>query len=440
MIWFTRIVLLVLAASLGTGVMPTAPVLADAVETSATAPADAGVLSRYRDRLPALRAQIPAITAAAEVVAKRWVDHQPMLLHYPFGGDANNFTMEMISRAGGLDNAQLTTMRQPLRTEHDVYVVAPRSWEKGGAFLAQGLPEARQRGWLTVVFASKQGMPEDAAIDLLIDNHAPAGDDSHAAVNQIVNITNGWLWTCELTAALTRLGHHPGILKGMALPGATAHNERYQHSDMVPVLYDWDQPIPAGKLAELYLDAIERELAMLEGKAMQDQIARAADLAAQRVRDGGTLWASSFTHVLDGEVFVNNRSPIKAFRGISTGPNGETFTDNLKKGDLLLFFGEWTLNLPWLDYLAIIRSTGADYIPSFRVGSEPLEPMEGDDVFYDLRVDDALMVLNQPWPVENAVVDIPFPPGRMAPVSGVHVCLLYRMLDEAIAERLAPKQ
>ena len=50
---------------------------------------------------------------------------------------------------------------------------------------------------------------------------------------------------------------------------------------------------------------------------------------------------------------------------------------------------------------------------------------------------DALMVLDQPWPVENAVVDIPFPPGRMAPVSGVHVCLLYRMLDEAIAERLA---
>jgi hypothetical protein len=141
--------------------------------------------------------------------------------------------------------------------------------------------------------------------------------------------------------------------------------------------------------------------------------------------------------VLDGEVFLNNKAPTKAFRGISIGGHGETFTENLKEGDLLLWFGEWTVNIPWRDYLALIRQTKADYIASYRPFREPMEPYEvGHDIFYDQKLDDAKMVLEQRWPLDNAVVDIPFPPGRMAPISGVLVCLQYRMLDEAIAARV----
>lgn len=127
-------------------------------------------------------------------------------------------------------------------------------------------------------------------------------------------------------------------------------------------------------------------------------------------------------------------------RMCSCGANGETFTKNLKPDDLLIWFGEWTVNLPWRDYMQIIRSTGADHIVSFRRGSEEMEPMEGEgqERTYRPHVEDTLMVLDQPWPFEGAVVPIPFPPGRMAPVSGVHLCLLYRMLDEAIAARLPP--
>lgn len=43
---------------------------------------------------------------------------------------------------------------------------------------------------------------------------------------------------------------------------------------------------------------------------------------------------------------------------------------------------------------------------------------------YDFKVDDAAMVLEQRWPFENAAVEIPFPPGKMAPVSGVYVSLM----------------
>jgi hypothetical protein len=66
-----------------------------------------------------------------------------------------------------------------------------------------------------------------------------------------------------------------------------------------------------------------------------------------------------------------------------------------------------------------------------------MEPYEGKADFYDQKVREARMVLEQRWPFENAVVPIPFPPGKMAPVSGVYVCLQYRMLDSEIARRLA---
>ncbi|NQU10488.1 hypothetical protein HQ590_06850 [bacterium] len=396
------------------------------------------VTAAYRQRLVQVRQQIPAIITAAEAVAQRWVDRRHVLLHFPFGGDTGNFSMEMISRAGGLDNAQPNTVRVKLRSTNDVVVVGPRSWEKGARFLTNQLAQARSNGWLIVVFGSRAGMPADLPVDYLIDNGATTGAESKAALNIIVNITQAWVWSCELTAALTRLGWHPAILKGMPLPGSQAHNHEYQRSDGLPELYKCDTAIPAGELAGRYLDQVERQLTELEGRTTQQAIGRAADIAVDHLQRGKTIWAASNTHVLDGEVFVDNHSPIKAFRGISCGKNGETFTKNLQPGDLLFFFGEWTMNLPWRDYLAIIRSTRTDYIPSWRVFTEPTEPYErGTETFYDQQVNDALMVLDQRWPLENAAVAIPFPPGKMAPVSGVHVCLLYRLLDEAIARRLA---
>jgi hypothetical protein len=406
----------------------------------AAKPVPPTIIADCRARLAGVSARIPDITAAAEAVARRWVENRQVLLHYPFGGDTSNFSMEMCSRAGGLDNCQPNTTRLKLRSSNDAIVVAPRSWERGAEYLLRELPKAHTQGWMIVVFGSKNGMPAGLPADFLIDTGAADGGEEEAALNQVVNIVNGWMWCCELTAALTRLGWRPAILKGMPLPGAVAHNREYQRGDGLPQLYPCGDRIPPGALARSYLAAVETELHILESPATQKQIARAADMAARYLAAGKTVWAASFTHVLDGEVLVDNRSPIKAFRAISCGPKGETFTGNLKPGDLLFFFGEWTLNLPWLDYLALIRSTGADYVPSFRPSPEATEFYEGKEIFYDRRIGDARMVLEQRWPFENAAVAIPFPPGAMAPVSGVDVCLLYRMLDAAIAERLPGKE
>jgi len=354
-----------------------------------------------------------------------------VLFHFPFGGDLGDFTMENIARAGGLTNSLPNTLRVEQRTANDVIIVGPRSWEQGGEFLRTELANARKDGWLIVVFGSKQGMPADLPFDILIDNGAASGAEGEAALNQIVNVTNGWVWSSELTAALTRLGWYPGILRGMPVPGSQELNKIYQTND--PKLYPCATPIAPGVLAKQYLDGIDKMLDELEGRKSRKQIARAADFAAECLRSGHTVWASSFTHVLDGEVLVDNKSPIKGFRGISCGDHGESFTQNLKEGDLLFFFGEWSLNLPWTDYLAYIRSTHCQFIPGVRICTEPMEKWEGKADFYDYKVSDALMVLEQHWPFENAVVSIPFPPGKMAPVSGVYVCLQYRMLDEQLA-------
>lgn len=387
-------------------------------------------------RLAKVRKHLPDITRVAEAVAQRWVERKQVLIHVPFGGDGGTFAMEHISRAGGLDNAQPNTVRIKERSANDVATYGARCWgEKATKFIGTDAAKQHGAGWMIIVFGSKAGMPKEIPVDFLIDNFAKGPGEDEAAVNHMVNISNGWVFFCELTGALTRLGQRPGILLGMPIPGATANNKQFQIG--TPTLYPIETKIPRGKLGTAYLNALEQTLADLRTPEQRKQIERAAEIAAAKIKAGKTVWMSSFTHTLDGEVFENNRSPVKAFRGISCGPNGEAFTKNLKEGDLLFWFGEWTQNMPWRDYLKIIRSTHTDYIPCFRRNTEKLEPMEHDDVFYDFKVDDAVMVLEQHWPFENAVVDIPFPPVKMAPVSGVYVSLMYRMLDEAIARQLA---
>jgi hypothetical protein len=414
---------------------PTAAVKVD-VKSAAAKMTLAPAAERYAQRIQKVRANLGEITKAAEVVAQRWVEKKQVLIHSPFGGDCSNFTMEMTSRAGGLDNIRSNTVRQKERSANDVMLFAPRSWEKGGKYVMEEGAKRKGEGWLIVVFGSKAGAPAGMPGDILIDNFAPTGGEEEAACNSMVNVANGWVFQCELVGALSRRGVSPAVLKGMCLPGSTAHNHAVQTG--LPTLKACETAVPAGKLGTQYLDELEKSLKDLSSHERQGQLDKAASLAAGKIKDGKTVWMSSFTHVLDGEVFFDNYAPTKAFRGISH-QGGKTFTKNVQKGDLLFWFGEWTLNMPWTDYLGIIRSTGGDYIPCVRVGNEPFEPMEDEGktkLYYDMKTADAVMVLEQKWPMDAAVVDVSFEPKKIAPVTGVYVMMMYRMLDEKIAGKV----
>ena len=64
--------------------------------------AESDVIAQYKGRLETVRKNLPQIAACAERVAERWVKHEKMYVHVSSGGDNDNFTMEMMSRAGGL--------------------------------------------------------------------------------------------------------------------------------------------------------------------------------------------------------------------------------------------------------------------------------------------------------------------------------------------------
>jgi len=396
------------------------------------------VVTAYRQRLKFLRTQIPDITRSAEAVARRWAGSEKTLLHLVYRADCMDFTSELWSRAGGFDNFGSTDIRKDQWSPNDVFVGGPRSWEKGAETLRPQLALAKKNGWMTIVFGSKNGMPADLPIDTLVDNGAKDGSENEAAMNQLINSTASWLWCCDLTAALTRQGKAPAILKGMMLPGATEHNKTYQHN--APTLYPCDTPVPAGKLSTIYLKAIDKELADLESSASRKQIAQAAKFAVEHLNAGHAVWSISPTHILNGEVAWNLKSPMQGFIIPDEGWE-QAIQNHVKPGDLLFFFGEWSLNLPWTDYLAGIRNAKVDYIVSYRTPVEAMEPFPDAKVdSYDFKTPDALMVLEQHWPFENAVAPIPFAPGKMAPVSGVYVGLQFRMLDEAIVQELAKQK
>ena len=393
-------------------------------------------VTAYQKRLAVLEKNLPMIVQSAEAVAKRWVEHKQVFLNTQFGGDNGTFAMEILRRAGGLGNIGESHFRRRNNqiTSRNVFVIGPRCWERAEDYWRNRLSAYSKLGWMIVVFASQEGVPDGLTYDYLIDNGATDGSYGQAALNAVTNITNAWIWQCELFSALTRMQKHPAILKSMVLPGATEHNESVNHPKAEPTLYNCDISIPAGKLGKAYLEAVRQEIRNIVSEPTQKQITQAADIAVERITQGRTVWVSSFTHFLDGEVFESNLAPVKALRGISC-QNGKVFTDNMKRGDLIFWWGEWTINLPWRNYQEYFRSAGVDYIPSYR----PLgEGEEYDPNVYPAidDVSDALMVLEQKWPFEGAVVPIPVAPGTMAPVTGVSSALLYRMLDEAIHERL----
>lgn len=397
------------------------------------------VLVEARQRVDFVRRQVPEITRCAEVVAKSWVENKTVLLHYVYGGSSLNFTAEFCSRAGGLDNAQPMTVRVPQYTKNDVLVFAQRSWEKGADDLRKLLKESKARGWTTIVFASRKGMPEDMPIDYLIDNDAPNGSEAGAPMNEITNAINGWVWSGELTAALTRLGFHPAVLHGMILPGSTAHNKTYQHGS--PALYpiDKDKAVPAGQLGNAYLDAIGKLLVRLDTPAMRKQIVTAANYATDCIQSGHIVWGISYTHFLNGYVNIALKSPMKGL-SFSYAEAEHMINSHVKPGDLVFFFGEWTVNTQEYDFVSILQKTGAHYITSYRLGKEPLEePLSNSKQMYSQDMKDALLVIDQPWTFQNAAIPIPFPPGNMAATSGICAALIYRELDLAIATDVAKK-
>ena len=381
-------------------------------------------LREYAARVPAMRAEIPAVVRSAEAAADRMLAHPDALLNVPYW-EQIGFSEEMINRSGGLPHTYPTGApgRRP-PTPHDVVLLTVRSWEKDGPAIRKTLAASVTNGWTTILIASRAGRPEDLAVDFFIDNGAVSGNAEHGRINALANVTLGWMWCCEYVSAMTRRGRIPAVLISAALPEADAHNEPIQTAEGRHWVGPCDTPVPAGRLAELYLRRAEQLLVDLRSARTQEQVRRAADIVAGRMAAGGTVGVSGIGHVVIMELIEKDtQAPWKEFQTV--GMVTTAFKQNLKPGDLLVWFGYLGINSRYDDYAKYILEVNPDVITSYAP----------DRTSYG-SVSNLLAHIDQSWVLGDAEVPIPCPPGKMAPISGINGVLLFRMLDDEVAARL----
>lgn len=383
------------------------------------------VLHEFAGRVEHARSELADITTAAAAAAKRTIEHPNALITAPYGKQAS-FAEEMMNRSGCLANCLDESARRKQATPHDVFLFSVRSWQFDGRRNMDELTQAKKRGWMVVLFASKAGLPEYVKalkVDYLIDNGARTGTEADAAMNAIANVLNAWLWVCEYTAAMTRSGKHPGILQSILEEGHEPHNDQINDLTNRHRQFDWDAPIAQGKLAKVYLERVDRLIRDLAGEKVQGQINVAATLIAKQLAKGGKVRATHATHILTQEMGRNAPIPIHEFNVIWRAKHA--FPKNVGEHDLLIFFTFVGLNTPLEDYATPLRQTRAKFITCH------LKDADASN-----NAPDAAAHIDASWALPDAAVPIPFPPGRMAPVSGLNQGLVYRMLIDAAAAKL----
>ena len=416
---------LLLAACLG-GCKATA-----STDTQATTPlveqaqTASPVLREFARRREVATGNVKLITESASVVATLHAANPTALVNVPYGLQSS-FAEELLNRAGGLANALPPEERPKLMTGNDVLLLSARSWQDDEAKVRQMLRDFNKLGGKTVLFASKAGMPGDIKVDWLIDNGANAGTRDEGMMNSVANVLNAWIWCAEYAAGMTRHGKYPGVLYSMIMPGATEHNKALQRNgEARRTQGEASEKIPAGKLAAAYLAEVRRVEGELAGKTTRGAIDKAGDLIAAQLASGGRVGAATCEHFLMNEITLPHRVPIRGFHVVWRAKNA--FAENLKDGDLVLWFGYVGVATVSEDYATPMRKTGAKMITSFVTDKSKPEN----------NAPDALVHIEQHWAPPDSVLKVPFPPGVMAPVSGIDQGLIFLLIEDATATKLA---
>jgi len=396
-----------------------AVVLLQAVALAGVQPA----LRDYTERVPLLQAQIPAVTASAQQAAETIMAHPEALLDVPYW-EQMSVCEELMNRAGGLAHAYPTLFWGRTPTKYDVALLTVRSWEAESKLISRRVKEYKAQGWTVTIIGSRAGMPKNLAADFFFDNGVPTGKADSGRINVLANSTLAWMWCCEYAAAMSRKGKFPGILYAMSMPGATEHNNKLQSAEGRHTIVDCPTPIPAGELAKVYLQRIQTLIDDLNSPHIQGQLAQAADVVAARLASGRTVGIAGMGHGIMYEVMVDNKSPWLGFRAVFVADTA--FRLHLQPGDLLVWMSYNDLNSAIDDYAKYIQAMKLDLVTSYT--------LDGNDPKSNLP---ELAHIDQSWKLPDAEVPIPVFPQAMAPISGINVILIARMLDDEVSARLA---
>lgn len=400
-------------------------------------------LDAYEQRLSVIRNQLPTVVAAAEAAADRVAQKPETSLVYPLAERYKSFIYEYTGRAGGIAKSGFGSGPRRAVNTGDVVVVATRSWDQDAAAILPELENCRQKDCLVVAVGSGAGHPKGGAWTYLLDNGAPSAEAVHGPVNAAANITLGWMWCCEYAAALTRRGKTPGVLWSNALNDSRAHNDPLRTPDGRAWLGKAEAPIAAGDLSAVYLHRIEKLIADLRSPAFQGELTRAADIIAERMRQGHTVHLSGIGHTVQYEILKNDaRTKWTTIHPSLLKRTLETF----RNGDLFVWIGYMGLiglESKELSLLPYLQGKGVDAIiceaPLPDAGNTPpdlLSRVAWDILHRPPSPSPIVATVDQRWALPDAEVPIAWAPGRMAPVSGVNALLLLRMLDDEVARRL----
>jgi len=362
------------------------------------------------------------VVQSAQNAAETMLAHPEAQLNVP-DYEQMGFNQELMNRSGGLAHVSPTGGWGRNPTKFDVVLLSVRSWETQTALMRKRVKEYHEQGWTVTIIGSKAGKPKDLGADFFIDNGAPSAAAKHGRINALANITLGWMWSCEYAAAMSRKGKFPAVLQSVCIKGAEEYDRSVQSPQGRHTVVDCKDAIPAGDLSKIYLLRVEQMIKDLKSEHVQGQLDKAAGVIADRLAKGGRVGMVGMGHIILEEVKVENKTPWLGFRAVFI--SDRAIKAYLHPGDLLVWMSYNGMNSVYEDYAKNIADAKVDLISCYAPDPE-----------FSKNPPPTLAHIDQSWKLPDAEVPIPVFPNYMAPVSGINVTLLLRMLDDETATRL----
>jgi uncharacterized phosphosugar-binding protein len=358
---------------------------------------------------------MPLITRSAEEAARRFVKDDYFIAAW--GYDA--FAYEFYSRAGGLMPVERLRHEEAWPTK-GIILVAP-SQDSLQADLELAARHKRPDSYVILFarksiadIAAKRAFEFDAVVDTRAAEHGGLIKDKDrwvVATDEAATMAALWTWTAEFVAACTRLGKMPPMWQSYSVPGADERDRKLKglkFHDACP------QPVEAARLGRAYLAELSNTLATIY-TADRDSIQAIAQTAANAIKNGKRAYVIRQGHALEKPM------PRANDPGLFTQIIDHQSPPILHAGDFVLCTG-YDAKYQESDFAKTVtaaRNAGATVAWTLSTyGKTDIPCVNPGDVLVDQR-----------WPLGDAVVTVPGYDVKILPPSGVIGEAVYGMVN-----------
>ncbi len=301
---------LALASTFLAGPLAPALLLADSpppITTPANqAPAAAAYISFVETVMAQVRKDIPQISKSADAAATAYIAGKNLGIRGGIG-----LHDELGARAGGICLYRSTPGKEGDTILYAFGVPAGKDQADPKAALEKELTAAKalkEKGSLVYGIASFEHLKSFGLLDTakeattdLFDNHCPAGDglvktpDGKQLIPTFVtaNAVVAWVWMAEFFAACTRQGKTLAMYQSIVNDKDRVRYDKYKlvrfHDDMTIA------PIPAGQLANTYLDSLVGSFNTIKSKHWS-ALTQATDKIAKTLKSGNKVHLHATGH------------------------------------------------------------------------------------------------------------------------------------------------